>query len=66
MRVHVCAYVCVCVCGGLLHAEREEDMEGRRGEGGYLHIIKVRKGSVMCVCVCELCVLDLMSRVMCL
>lgn len=44
--------VCVHVCGGLLHAEREEDMEGRRGEGGYLHIIKVRKGSVMCVCVC--------------
>ena len=45
----------VCVSGGLLLAGEREG-----GRGGYLHIIKVGKGSVMrreCVCVGCMCVL---------
>lgn len=40
-------YVRVCVCGGLLLAREREGKEGGGVEKGYLHIIKVGKGSVM-------------------
>lgn len=35
------------MCGGLLFAREREGKEGGGVEKGYLHIIKVGKGSVM-------------------